>query len=964
MTLERDLLNLAASIDAQRSQLLASERPPGLSGALGVLLGTAFFSLTPSAPHQHDAIAAIARDGFRARRRRRSLMARLSACMAGDEPLEDRLSALRRAIWAEKARIALRELLPVELGGAGIEVTASELSDLAAAACQVALTEAEHTAAARFGPPRRADGQPSTMVAIGMGKLGGRELNAGSDVDLIFFYDTDDGASRVSLHEHFTYVAQRCATTIGTPSADGLIWRVDLRLRPEGSQGPLVNSLAAAERYYETWGRLWERAAFSRARPIAGDLALGGTLEREVITPFVYRSVIEPGIVLALAEFVLRARIELSTAPERDLKLGPGGIREAEFFVQALQLVWGGRTPALRVRGTLPALSRLRAQGLVSDREARDIAASYTFLRRVEHHVQWSSGQQTHLLPSSNDELERLGKGLGFSNGQRLQEELDTVRELVHRTFLGLTGAEPPRARARRLPSDVDGDVVDLGRAAEEQLGGSEIGESITALGRRPDDLFGVRTRERFPELAEQVLAALSDCPDPEQAARYLRSFFARFVDPTVYVQALASDARALRRLVTAFGASAFVADTVVSRPELADIILFGDGAVSDPRAAIAAEIENASQSLTLDAEPDERTQNFVAALRAARSRVVLEVAVADLAESISPRDATRVLSELAEEQVRQAMDFELGDQGGLAVLALGALGGKDLGYGSDLDVIFIFDPDAAPLGAEATPHFIRHAQRVIRLISEPQPAGAGYALDARLRPSGVHGLLVTSLSSFARYHGVQEERERAASPLVLSSGAAWERQSLLRARPIAGDPELLAHAHQIAERAAYEGGEPPALELHRVRTRMERELGREGEGRFDLKHGRGGLCDVEFAVQWLQMRHGADLRIRTPDTSLALELLHTLGYLDHGAFEVFSEGYDFLRRLKQRVHVRTGTSTSTLRASSSDLAPLARRMGFQRNAGNDVRAELLARYTNVVSDIRAEYLRVLGIRE
>jgi glutamate-ammonia-ligase adenylyltransferase len=952
-------------IAPERARRLLAEESPRDGGALGVLLGSAFPAMTPSAGYQHDALDALAREGIRARRRRLDLLSMLKAAVQEAATPERGMAQLRRLVWAEKARIALRELLPLALGGAAIEVTAGELSDLAAAAFDAALVEAESYVAARYGPPLRTDGSPSSLVMLGVGKLGGSELNAGSDVDVIFIYDTDEGQSEISLHEHFSKVARRAVATMGTPSADGLVWRVDLRLRPEGAAGAIVNSVAAAERYYETWGRLWERAALLRARPCAGNLELGQLLTRELLTPFVYRSTVDPTIAEALTELVLRARNELSPDPERDLKLGPGGIREAEFFVQSLQLVWGGREQALRVPGTLPALARLRSQGLVSDREARHVAESYVLLRRVEHRVQWASGVQTHLLPSDAEEYARLARSLGFPHSSGLERELDRARERINATFQSLTlsGRHRNSARPARV-SELEGDDPELGRVAEEQFSSADMGEHIAALARRPDGLLGSLTRERHPELTEGVLMALASSADPEQAARYLRAYFGRFLAPAAYVNALGEDRRALQRLITAFGASAFIGDAVASRPELADVILFGGGAVSDPRAAVAAEVANAEQSLASDAEPDEREEAFVGALRTAKRRVTVEVAVADLAGTIGVRDATRLLSDLAEEILGRVVRHVFGDVLGFAVIGLGKLGGRDLGYTSDLDVIFSFLPSAAPTPEDATTYFVRGAQRLIRLLTEPHAAGPGYALDTRLRPSGSHGLLVTSLSSFARYHGIPLSGEDVeAGPSVLSSGAPWERQTLLRARGLVGDPELLRVAMGVAWRAAYESGAPQAVEMHHLRTRLEKEQGRERDGRYNPKTGRGGLLDIEFAVQWLQMKNGADPRVRTPDLGLALNALHDAGYLGHREFEVFNDGYRFLRQLEQRIVVKAGLGDAVIDTRFAGLARLARRMGFQDGQGQQASEHLLARYRDVTETVRRSYEHVLGLR-
>jgi glutamate-ammonia-ligase adenylyltransferase len=945
--------------------MLLAEQSGREGGALGVLLGSAFPALTPSAGFQHDALDLIAREGIRARRRRRELFPALRSVLKAEDDTERGIAALRQRVWVEKARIALRELLPLRLGGASIEVTSSEISDLAAAAFDASLAEAEAAIAERFGAPLRADGLPSSLVMLGLGKLGGNELNAGSDVDVMFIYDTDDGASRLSLHEHYSRVVRRAVATMGTPSKDGLIWRVDLRLRPEGAAGAIVNSVAAAERYYETWGRLWERAALLRARPCAGDLELGRFLSRELITPFVYRNRVDPTIAEALSELVVRSRNELSPDPERDLKLGPGGIREAEFFVQSLQLVWGGREQALRVQGTLPALARLRSQGLVSDREAQGIAESYVLLRRVEHRVQWASGVQTHLLPNDSEEYARLSRSMGFSDGAGLRRELELARERVSSTFQSLThhGSSPSSVPRAHLASELEGDDPELGRFAEEQFRSADIGEHVAALARRPDGLLGALTRDRHPDLTDSVLDALASSADPEQAARYLRAFFGRFLAPAAYVNALGDDPRALKRLITAFGASAFVGDAVSGRPELADVILFGGGAVSDPQAAVRAEIWNAAESLSPDADQDEREESFIGALRSAKRRITVEVAVADLAGAISMRDATRILADLAEEILACVVRRVFGDVPGFAVLALGKLGGRDLGYASDLDVIFSFLPSAAPEPQDATTYFVRGAQRVIRLLTEPHAAGPGYELDARLRPSGSHGLLVTSLASFARYHGQTiDGSELEPGPTVMSSGAPWERQTLLRARGVVGDPELLRRALTVAWRAAYEGGAPPASEMHHLRTRLEKEQGREREGRYNLKNGHGGLLDIEFAVQWLQMKNGSDPRVRSADLGVALAALHSAGYLSTTHFEVFNDGYRFLRQLEQRIVVQSGHSGAVVDARSQSLPQLARRMGFQDGQGQRASEHLLARYKDVTDSVRASYEKVLEL--
>jgi [glutamine synthetase] adenylyltransferase / [glutamine synthetase]-adenylyl-L-tyrosine phosphorylase len=960
-----ELLRFAETIDPDRAAHLTREL--GAERSSAVLLATAFPPLSPVHGWQLEVLAQIERQGWLAQRQRSDILASLRLAVGDLSDSERALAELRRAVWAERARIALRELLSPRLGGAGVEITARELSDLAEAALELALAEAARQVAARFGEPLRADGRLSELVVLGMGKLGGMELNAGSDVDLTFVYDTDDGGSQTSLHDHWTRVVRRLVATLDTHTADGMIWRVDLRLRPEGSQGPIVNSLLATERYYETWGRLWERAALLRARPVAGSLTLGAELERQIVVPFVYRRIVDPNIATALAELVAQSRAELSQAPERDLKLGPGGIREAEFFVQSLQLIWGGREPSLRVPGSLPALARLRSRGLVTDREAREIAEAYLLLRRVEHHVQWSTGIQTHLLPASAPELERLARSLGHAGAGELTGELARARAVVRELFAALAPSAPrPAPRHHSLLTAIDARDPGVPAQAEQELGSAELGEHLLALARRPDGLLGALTRERHPELADAVIDAIAASPDPEQSARYLRAFFGRFFSPAPYVAALSDEPPVLHRLVTVLGASAFVGDAVVSRPDLADVILFGGGAAPEPRRVVETELAEIARGAALDPDPHEARDRLVHGLRRAKRRIMVEVAVADLAGTIGTRDATRILSELADEVLDRATRFELGGEArGLSVIAVGKLGGREIGYGSDLDILFVYEPSAAPPDSDPTEYFVRRAQRVIRLISEPHPAGPGYELDTRLRPSGSHGMLVASIESFARYHGVSSEASTPAEgPSVLSSGAAWERQALIRARPVAGDRALGAAVLAIAERAAYERGAPPVAELHRLRMRMERELARERPGLFDLKTGRGGLLDIEFCTQWMQMQHGTDARVRTPDTGQALEALSAAGYLARPDYEALREGYTFLRRLEQRIHVLRGVGSTTIDVRRPGLAQLARRMGMHEQAPAGAVEALLSRHRDVSEAVRATYLRVLGVDE
>jgi glutamate-ammonia-ligase adenylyltransferase len=435
-----------------------------------------------------------------------------------------------------------------------------------------------------------------------------------------------------------------------------------------------------------------------------------------------------------------------------------------------------------------------------------------------------------------------------------------------------------------------------------------------------------------------------------------------------VYLRFLGEEPRAVRRLVEAVGGSAFLGEALVNNPELGDRILFSRG-VPVPEAA-RAEIAEGLREASDGEDPDEQ---LVGALRRAKARVLVDVGLSDLASELGPREVGYVLSALADASLDAATGHALGAEvgaevEGLCVLAVGTLGGREIGYGSDLDVLFLFDPAKAPSGSDPDTYYARAARRVIRLISITHPAGRGYELDTRLRPSGNQGLLVTSIEAFARYHGqgmqVAGGRESEPPPTPHVGAAVWERLALLRARMVAGDRALGARAIDIAHATAYAmPGDPDrvAEELHRLRRRMEQELSQERRGRYDLKLGRGGLFEIELCVQFLQMLHGADERVRTTETAVAIEALAAGGYLSGEQAETLREGYAFLRKLQGRIRIVHADAGNLVEESAPGLLPLARRMGIRDRPGAEAAGELLARYREVTGRVRGVYQGVLG---
>ncbi len=975
------IAELAIAIDAQRAKTarrLFGTTLDGESLALAMLLSASAPTLAPSRKSDFEALASFAESGWTSARSRDDLKPLLAGRIATEgDPFP---STLRRFARAERMRIALRELLPVALGGADADVTAPELAALADVTIDAALDEAREWASARYGPPITEQG-PSTFVVLGMGKLGGDELNPGSDVDLIYFYDTDEGEARrsatetTSLHEYWSRVGRRLTSTLEDVTEDGFVWRVDLRLRPEGGGGPLVNSVAAAERYYEAFGRSWERAAMLRARPVAGDLALGESLLGALAT-FVWQRRIDPSIASDMFGLVARGRVELAKNDARDLKLGEGGIREAEFFVQTLQLIWGGRDPSLRARGTLVALARLEAKGFVTTREAAEIGDAYLALRRVEHAVQTMSGIQTHTLPRSPDELGRLARALGHANAGELEARLDHHRSIVAERFRSLLPEDQalPNDRLGEVLAAIDSrEVARLTKALHSVAPPTSDGEtierlaaSLAALAQRADDLLGTRTRDAFPGLAEVLIESILDAADAVQAARYVRIFFARLRHPAVYVRLVARDPPALRRLVAIVGASAFVGDALLNNPDIGDRILFSREVVT----TVAAVDEVRAAALVAPKPDEDPDEAMIGALRHAKTRATIEVALGLLAGELSIREVSATLAAVAIASLEVAIRRATGDDAmavrGFAILALGKLGGDELSFGSDLDVLFLYEPGAAPAESDALAHFTRKARKVITFISAFHGAGPGYELDTRLRPSGNQGLLVTSLDAFARYHGFETAASDAAR--IPAQAAVWERMAVTRARAVAGDIEIGERAIAIAQRGVESA--PPidagaVEEIRRIRQRVEREASLERRGTRDLKLGRGGLLDIEFVVQLLTLRAARDLgHERAPfgqDTSLALVTLEALDLLSAEHGETLANAYRFLRRLEAMIRVVRADASHVLEERSPTIRALGRRMGI-RVADDAGEAEaLVAKYIETTEDVRRVYEEVLG---
>ncbi|QIL19823.1 bifunctional [glutamate--ammonia ligase]-adenylyl-L-tyrosine phosphorylase/[glutamate--ammonia-ligase] adenylyltransferase [Thermomonas sp. HDW16] len=763
---------------------------------------------------------------------------------------------LRRYRQAESTRLVWRDVIE----GDPVDAILAGSTALAETCLQLALGALEAEFAQRFGNVRDADGVGQQLVVFGLGKLGGGELNFSSDIDLVYAYEHDgdsDGARSLAASDYFARLGQQLAKLLDEVTADGFSHRVDLRLRPFGNAGRVALSFAAMEQYFQREGRDWERYAWQKARPVAGDLAAGDRF-LAALRPFVYRRYLDYGALDGLR--TMKAAIAAEVARKEladDIKRGPGGIREIEFLVQALQLIRGGREPELRERRLLPALQALVQADHLDAETADALARAYRYLRVLENRIQMMGDAQTHALPADELQRERVTRGLGHADMSVLDTELAGVREYVASEFAGLLA---PRKAAsgdsdlalywRNLPDD--GDASSLASAGFEAS--DDLHRSLCDFARAP----GVRelsdaTRARLDRVLPALLQAAANSSQPDAALRRLLPLLHTLLKRASYLALLDEQPAALQRLVDALARSALLGERLAAHPLLLDELLdrrvTGDLPDRETMQAECAVVLRAG-----DAEASLQALNEV------RQALSFRIALALLDARCDAQDCARRLAWLADAVVTCVLRIALEemhashggiDHGRFAVLGYGSLGGEELGFGSDLDLVFLYDaPDgAASDGAralDASRWFARLGQKIVSLLGVDTGAGRLFEVDVRLRPDGAKGLLVSSLASFSEY-----QRERAWT---------WEHQALVRARCAAGDAGLCGDFERLREAVLARLREPIAVaeDVSKMRRKMRAELDRSDAALFDIKQGEGGLVDLEFLLQSLVLRNAA----------------------------------------------------------------------------------------------------------
>ncbi|HMM74518.1 MAG TPA: bifunctional [glutamate--ammonia ligase]-adenylyl-L-tyrosine phosphorylase/[glutamate--ammonia-ligase] adenylyltransferase [Gammaproteobacteria bacterium] len=874
----------------------------------------------------------------------------LARCAAWRAPLtsEEALRReLRRYRHRETVRIAWRDLL----GLASLAEVLSELSALADALIVTAVEWLAQELSTRFGTPCDADGQPMSLIVIAMGKLGGGELNFSSDIDLMFVYRangaTGGGPRSLANQEYFDRLGKKLISVLNDTTAEGFVYRVDMRLRPFGDSGALTASFAALEQYYQLHGRDWERYALIKARAITGTEAERAALA-EIARPFVYRRYLDFGAFEAVRD--MKAMIDAEVARyglERDIKRGAGGIREIEFIGQAFQLVRGGREPRLRLRQILPALRGCQELGLLEAADVVALSEAYCFLRVTEHRLQQVHDAQTQTLPDQPLEQLRIAWGLGYADWDAFAAQLARHRAAVRASFAALLLPRPAGDRASdgdEVGSQVWQAATNLDTTQElfVTAGFEDPPQAAHALAQLKDPRFLARlsaeARARLDRLMPPLVAACARQPQGALVLGRLVELVRAIARRSVYLALLADHGPALNRLVELCAASPWIAQQITRSPILLDELLDGRVLMTPPgRAELVRMLDEAIET----ADPGD-LDRVMDVLRNFRHQQVLRVAACDLMADFPIAEVSNHLTWIAEIIVTKALALAWRDlvakHGrprsaqagarfgvGFGVIAYGKLGGLELGYGSDLDLVFVHDrsgPNDMTDGAKPIANdvfFTRLAQRLIHLITTRTPAGQAYELDVRLRPSGSSGLLVTSLEAFLDYQQ--------------HSAWTWEHQALVRARGIAGTPETLERFAAIRRKVLRVAREVSRLQadIVEMREKMRAQLDRSDAAQYDLKQGLGGITDIEFMVQYACLRWAAQHQILTAytDNLRLLDLVGDLGLLPRGDCRALHDAYFAYRAAIHRCALQEVdglVSQAALRAERDAVAEVWRR--------------------------------------
>jgi glutamate-ammonia-ligase adenylyltransferase len=862
--------------------------------------------------------------------------------------LEDRFRMLRRFRKREMVRIGLRDLTRQ---GDLVETT-EDLSNLADVCLSGAYEVCFQELSARYGRPMSIDDrgqpQPSEFAILGLGKLGGQELNFSSDIDLMFLYTCDGETSnghgpeghttaRITNHEFYIRLGRLLLKAIHEITADGNVYRVDLRLRPDGRGGPIVNSLAHLEVYYESWGKTWERQMLLKARTVAGSEKLGREFLR-LMRPFIFRKYLDAAALQEIKQ--IKEQIDRSLEQQRgrgiNIKLGRGGIREIEFVAQCFQLVFGGQDSWLRERHSLRALHRISERGFLTYEEYSDLAKAYIFFRELEHRIQMAYGRQTHELPTDVDELAILARKMGLRGHdaemlatvlmQQYREHTTKVRKVYDKLFYGdfFDAGEDACPEWYTLAAGMKAGQALL---REFQFVDPEkTHRNLMQLHDGPPSAHPTaKSQELFRQLCGTLLRLASEQPDPDLAINNLEQFVASTPARESLFRLWLDHEVLLRVVLSLFGNSVFLSKRLIQQPDLLDTLL---NPASLTRAKTKAELrEDVASQLARVSRYDERLDVVRRFKRAEEFRIGLQE-IAGEADILITMGHLSNLADIYLEAVLRIVWQEWARSVGLPespvghgflIIALGKLGGMELDFASDLDLIFVNEDPADTAVVPQQFAYNKIAEKLMQAIGGMSRYGTVFRVDLGLRPEGNKGPLVQSVSGLRDYY---QHR-----------GQLWERQALLRARPVAGDSGLAQRVMQVIDAFVYEAPIGPDIvdKITAMRQRIQHERAREGQERWDIKVGYGGLVDIEFLVQLHQLLYGISTpALRVTSTWDGLEALTREGILPAQEVQSLRNAYSFLRRVESALRIVDDRSINTIPDNQADQRRLARRLGYQ----------------------------------
>ncbi len=939
----------------------------------------------------------------------------LSYMFLKSDSYKEKANSLRRFRNREFLRIGLRDLMKE----ADTIETIEDLSNVADICLQKAYEYCHSELERKYGIPYFEDEmyglkERCEFVILGMGKHGGRELNFSSDIDLLYIYSSDKGMTsgiespdgrienQITNHEYFVQLSRMVTKMVSEITDEGYAFRIDLDLRPEGKSGDITNSLRSAEIYYESWGETWERQALLKCRPAAGSIALGRKFI-EMVKPFIFRKYLDFSALREIKEMKekINKSLEQKGSGRSNVKLGYGGIREIEFIIQSFQLIYGGKEKWFRERNSMRALHRISEKGLLSYAEYFSLSNAYLFLRDLENRIQLFSGRQTHDIPDEHGEQLVLSRkmcgGTGHPSsgwvavdGSQKSElrnpesqlmplynyHTKNVREIYDNLF---------SAEIYDVTEVMEGELqwqIDMDDPASSIATLKQIGFKSPEMTRRNLILMRdggafahptIRSKRYFNQIMPSLLKECTKLPDPDLSINNFEKFVdAGRVREGIY-SVLSKSEAAVRSLCSLFGTSQFLSNILIQQPELADSLLIAEGIYKEKtKESLREEMGKILKS----ADSYEKSLDELCKFKRGEE---LRIGLRDILGIVEFSGISSELSNLADVYVEFSLKLtedELinrygtpvkdgnGEMSRFAVIGLGKLGGRELNFGSDLDIVFVYSDNGETTGSRESgvrsresrekisnqTFFSKLCEKLIFAIGGVTRFGFAYRVDTRLRPDGEKGALIISIKGYEDYY-----RKR---------GEIWERQALIKARFIAGDKKLGMSLINIIHKFVYETlfEQNIAEEIDRMRKRMELELVKGGETKRNIKLGRGGIVDIEFIIQLLQLKNGGRFtELRKTGSLEALKILYERKLITEEEYRILSVGYIFLRRIENRIRIDHNRPLAVIPESGDELSLLARRLGYKENGGNSV-DKLYKDFESCTENVRGIYNRIFNV--